>query len=120
MFNSINFNFLALFTVPPKIDPLKTVSEALNADDFFQLVCTVVQGDFPFRITWLFNDETLYDSGHVQIERSKRSSMLSIDMVQGNDAGNYTCVASNEAGFTTASYALVVKGWSILTHFNVT
>lgn len=98
------------YPVPPKIDPLKTVSEALNAEDFFQLVCTVVQGDVPVRIDWLFNNDTLYESDHVLIEKTKRSSMLSIDSVYGEDAGNYTCMASNRAGTTLASYVLVVKG----------
>lgn len=79
-------------------------------DDFYQLMCMVLQGDTPFRIKWLFENETLVQTENVKIEHTRRSSTLTFEAVSGKNAGNYTCLASNKAGTATSSFELVVKG----------
>lgn len=79
-------------------------------DEFFQVLCTAIHGDFPIQFNWLFGNETVYPSERVRIDSTKRSSTLSIESVDGDDVGNYTCVATNRAGSTESSIELIVKG----------
>lgn len=70
----------------------------------------ILQGDTPFRIEWLFRNDTLAQSDTVKIEFSRRSSQLTFEAVNGDHVGNYTCVASNRGGTTTSTFELIVKG----------
>lgn len=83
-------------------------------DDFYQLPCMILQGDSPFRIEWLFRNDTLMQSDTVKIEFSRRSSQLTFEAVNGDHAGNYTCLASNRAGTATSTFELIVKGVKII------
>lgn len=107
-FQSISFEI----SVPPKLSSLSDLSEPLFMDEFFQIYCSVLHGDFPISFTWLHKNETIVGSENVRIEFTKRSSILSIESVSGEDAGQYTCVASNRAGATNLSTTLIVKGQS--------
>ncbi|XP_055715624.1 cell adhesion molecule Dscam2 isoform X2 [Phlebotomus papatasi] len=97
--------------VLPKIAPLVAGDEPLFLGDYFQLNCAVVHGDYPFNITWWFNNVPLGGgTGDVTIlMQGKRSSSLNIDSVMAHHAGNYTCVAANRAGNATATTKLTVK-----------
>lgn len=79
-------------------------------DEFYQIHCTTIHGDQPIKFAWFFKNSTLVGTENVRIDYTKRSSTLSIETVKGEDAGNYTCVASNRAGSTNSSTELVVKG----------
>lgn len=100
-------------SVPPKLSPLPDLSEPLFMDEFFQIYCSVLHGDFPISFKWLHRNETIVGSENVRIEFTKRSSILSIESVNGEDAGVYTCVASNRAGATNLSTTLIVKGYQM-------
>lgn len=82
-------------------------------EEYFQIYCTAIHGDFPITFTWLFGNRSLYGSENVRIEYTKRSSTLSIESVGGEHAGNYTCVASNRAGSEKSTTELIVKGYLI-------
>lgn len=69
-----------------------------------------MQGDSPFRIQWLFRGQPLITNDNVRIENTKRSSSLTFEAVNANNMGEYTCVASNKAGFVNSTTELVVKG----------
>lgn len=85
--------------------------EPLHLGDFYQLNCAIVHGDFPFNITWLFNNEAIHNLHGVTIlMQSKRSSSLNIDSVSGMHAGNYSCIGSNTAGSASATTILSVIG----------
>lgn len=97
--------------MPAKLSPLPDLSEPLFMDEFFQIYCSVLHGDFPISFKWLHKNESIVGSENVRIEFTKRSSILSIESVSGEDAGVYTCVASNRAGATNLSSTLIVKGY---------
>lgn len=86
-------------------------NEPLFLGDYFQLMCTVIHGDSPFNIFWLFNDKNLTYKNEIKTELSgMRSSLLSIESIKAKHAGNLTCVAENKAGNITSTVELHVKG----------
>lgn len=75
------------------------------------LTCTVGKGDLPLKIHWQLNDHILNSGNGIIINRNgKRISILSIENVQHEHIGNYTCIAENEAGSTSHSAVLNVNG----------
>ena len=78
--------------------------------------CAVVEGDLPLEITWMFGDrEIKSDRTDIIISASgKRLKQLTIEAVAAWHAGEYTCVASNEAGSVSKSAILKVNGISDL------
>ena len=97
--------------VPPRIAPFEIADKAVNSGDSVSAVCTIVNGDTPLEISWVFNDVPI-DKNHREITVliSRRNSVLSIDSVSQKHAGAYTCVASNNAGSTSFTSQLVVNG----------
>lgn len=100
-----------MFPVPPKLAPFAISDEPLHLGDYFQLTCAVVHGDFPYNITWYFNDEPInHLDGIAILMHGKRSSSLNIDSVSGQHAGNYTCIGSNIAGSANVVTTLSIRG----------
>ncbi|XP_074103038.1 cell adhesion molecule Dscam1-like [Cotesia typhae] len=86
--------------------------EPANWGDAVTATCTVFKGDFPITIEWSLNSEPI-DQNYPDItisSSSKRVSVLTIDAVSANHAGEYTCSASNVAGGTSYSASLAVNG----------
>lgn len=109
--NSQLFFVFRCIAVPPKLAPFAIADEPLYLGDFFQLNCAVVHGDFPYNITWYFNDRPIiYVDGVSILMNGKRSSSLNVDSVAGQHAGNYTCVASNIGGSTYITTTLSIRG----------
>lgn len=91
--------------------PFAIPDEPLHLGDFFQLNCAVVHGDFPYNITWLFNEQPIYNlDGASILMQNKRSSSLNIDSVSGQHAGNYSCFGSNLAGSASVTTTLSIRG----------
>lgn len=100
-----------LFAVPPKLAPFANSDEPLHLGDYFQLTCAVVHGDFPYNITWYFNDEPItYIDGVSILMHGKRSSSLNIESVSAHNSGNYSCKSSNIAGRASISTTLSIRG----------
>lgn len=62
-------------------------------------------------VKWTLNDEAI--PPYLEISTSKigkRIHFLSIDSVKGDHAGNYSCIASNEAGSANYTAPLIVIG----------
>ncbi|XP_055318398.1 cell adhesion molecule Dscam2 isoform X22 [Sitodiplosis mosellana] len=96
--------------VPPKLAPFGISDEPLHLGDYFQLTCAVVHGDFPYNITWYFNDEPItYIDGVTILMHGKRSSSLNIDSVSGAHSGNYSCIGSNVAGRASITTTLSIR-----------
>lgn len=94
----------------PHIHPFSFDGEA-NSGDSVQLTCHVSKGDLPLSIKWLHNDRPLYT--HVGAMASKigdRIGLLTIASVKDDNAGIYTCIASNTAGQTNFTTELLVNG----------
>jgi hypothetical protein len=96
--------------VLPKLKPFNTGEDPLYLKDFFQLFCSVVQGDSPFTFEWIFQNNSVENSLETRIESSKRSSSLTIESVTAKHSGEYTCRVLNMAGSTSITTELVVKG----------
>lgn len=74
------------------------------------------KGDLPIDISWWVKDEfdnerrLLTNDGIVISKTTSRTSMLSIESVQGRHRGLYKCVAKNNAGLTEFSAELKING----------
>lgn len=96
----------------PQIVPFVFGDEPANSGESVSSVCTVSRGDQPLEFAWYFNGEKLIadESQGLSILTNKRRSLLEIEAVSYNHAGEYTCSVSNEAGATSHSSVLVVNG----------
>ncbi|XP_052739485.1 cell adhesion molecule Dscam2 isoform X25 [Bicyclus anynana] len=96
--------------VLPQVTPFDFGEDILNAGDTVSLTCTVGKGDLPLKIYWQLNDQPLNSGNGLFINRNgKRISVLSIENVQHEHIGNYTCIAENEAGRSSHSAVLIVN-----------
>ncbi|XP_046962726.1 Down syndrome cell adhesion molecule-like protein Dscam2 isoform X38 [Vanessa cardui] len=96
--------------VVPQVTPFDFGDDVLNAGDTVSLTCTVGKGDLPLKIHWHLNDKPLNSGNGLFITRNgKRISVLSIENVQHEHIGNYTCIAENEAGRSSHSAILNVN-----------
>lgn len=75
------------------------------------MTCHVAKGDLPLKINWLINEKPIFSHmGIVTTKFGDRSGFLSISSVTGGNSGNYTCIATNEAGQFNYSATLFVHG----------
>lgn len=97
--------------VPPKITPFEFGDEPANFGDSVTVQCTISKGDLPVDINWLFNGYNLNDYLVATTSKiGKKVSVLTIDSVNGHNAGNYTCIAKNAARETEYTSTLIVNG----------
>jgi hypothetical protein len=76
--------------------------------------CTVTKGDLPIEVNWMFNGNRLKTNDGILIQKSgQRISILSLESVQPRHAGNYTCLARNDAGEMRHTSELKVIGTKI-------
>lgn len=65
----------------------------------------------PLKINWFLNERPIEDvEGLSQGTIGRRISVLSIDAVQADHAGQYMCRAKNKAGHTEFAAELKVNG----------
>lgn len=64
----------------------------------------------PIDISWYHNNKTVVEGIGVTVMKNKKASMLSVDSVSSESAGEYTCVVKNRAGSTRHSAVLNVNG----------
>lgn len=99
--------------VPPRISPFAFGDDPSNFGESASVQCNVIAGDLPVEIAWQLNglpiDEAFISTGKM----GKRLSILNIDSVSGYHAGNYTCTASNAAGFVDHTAHLIVIGTNL-------
>lgn len=97
--------------VGPQILHFDFGEEPVNSGDLASLTCSVFKGDLPVNITWYHNNQNVhYSDGILVSNAGKKISTLSIDSVQAEHAGTYTCVAENRAGKFSYSAELLVNG----------
>lgn len=83
----------------------------MNSGQVVTAPCSVVEGDHPLRLRWLFNEEPVDPrSGITVFNIGERSAILSIGSVAHDHAGNYTCIAENEAGVDSHTASLIING----------
>ncbi|XP_063932391.1 cell adhesion molecule Dscam1 isoform X10 [Zophobas morio] len=96
--------------VAPHILPIDFGEESVNSGDLASAQCSVYKGDLPVKITWLHNNASIGNNEGILITKAGRKvSSLTIDSVQAEHAGVYTCIAENKAGLNTHSAYLRVN-----------
>ena len=122
-------HFFLYLSVPPVLAPFSfgTISSSLSstvlpAGTRTRVLCGLVRGDTPVSFSWLKNGSPLQLTlATSSVTTSNRplvtitivddfSSLLTISRLERGHAGNYTCLASNEAGFDQFSTNLDVQG----------
>lgn len=83
----------------------------MNNGDTVSVQCTIAGGDLPLEVHWTLNGRPLEPYLEIATQKmGKRINSLIIDSVSAKHAGNYTCVAENQAGIAHHSSELVVIG----------
>ncbi|XP_039227498.1 Down syndrome cell adhesion molecule-like protein Dscam2 isoform X33 [Drosophila yakuba] len=96
--------------VLPQVVPFDFGEESINELDMVSASCTVNKGDLPVDIYWTKNGGRVYtNDGLIVTRNSQRLSVLSIESVRARHAGNYSCVATNNAGAIIQSAMLAVN-----------
>ncbi|ALC40838.1 Dscam, partial [Drosophila busckii] len=96
--------------VLPQIMPFDFGADSINEQDMVSAYCTVNKGDLPLDIAWTKNGGRVFTNDGVVVTRtSQRISVFSIESVRARHAGNYSCVATNNAGVTRQSALLAVN-----------
>uniref|UniRef100_A0A182J3K8 Ig-like domain-containing protein n=1 Tax=Anopheles atroparvus TaxID=41427 RepID=A0A182J3K8_ANOAO len=81
--------------------PFEFGDESFDTSSMTTVSCAVTKGDMPIEIFWSFNGQPLYtisEDGVIITKSGHRVSMLTIESVNSRHAGNYTCLARNQAG----------------------
>lgn len=99
-----------LIVVPPQIAPFSFGDEPMNAGDSASVQCSITKGDPPVEIAWLLSGRRIAKNEGIAVMRMKRLSVISIEHVSEDYAGNYTCSVKNKAGSTEHTALLVVNG----------
>lgn len=82
--------------------------------------CVVYQGDLPLVLHWLKDGEPLLSHAGISVLTvDDFTSVLTIDNIQSQHSGNYTCVARNAAAAASHTAQLVVKGKYVITFINI-
>lgn len=101
-------NFIS---VPPQILPFDFGEDVLNSGESTSLQCSIIKGDLPIDIVWLHNGKPVENgAGLTMMRMNKKISMLSIDPINAEHSGEFTCLAKNKAGSTSHSAMLLVNG----------
>jgi hypothetical protein len=96
--------------VRPLIEPF-VLPGAVQAGQRLAITCTVVKGDPPIRISWKKDNTTLVESGGAGLRihhMADYSSTLLFESLRAEQAGDYSCSASNAAGEAAHCATLVV------------
>lgn len=97
--------------VLPQLQPFSFGDKPLFLGESATVQCSITTGDLPINFSWHFNGKPIHELlGYNVGAFGKKTSVLAIDSVNEDHAGNYTCVASNRAGLASFTSELVVQG----------
>ncbi|XP_076361672.1 cell adhesion molecule Dscam1-like isoform X3 [Tachypleus tridentatus] len=74
-----------------------------------KLLCSIVKGDQPIRITWDKDGVLISRGRHRRIQGLEDSSLLILKHLKYRDSGNYTCHASNSAATVIRTTTMIVN-----------
>ena len=98
-------------TAPPSITP---PNDTAKSGDIVMFNCSTNGGPSTFR--WFKGDtEITTGNPYTIINETEELSILKINIVTGEEYGNYTCVVTNIAGTAQATAELAGKFYNILT-----
>ena len=95
----------------PKLGPIVN-NQRRDVNSSLRLFCDVQQGVQPFFFEWFKNNQPIKAGPGVkwEIENAKKLSTLTIERIDKNDAGNYSCLVKNIYGSDSLTVSLTVKG----------
>lgn len=100
-----------MHTVLPKIATFSFGDEPLNFGESASVQCAISGGDLPMNVQWTLNGKHLPSYLEVVTSKiGKRINVLSIESVKADHAGNYSCMATNQAGTAIYTAQLIVIG----------
>ncbi|UYV62107.1 Dscam [Cordylochernes scorpioides] len=105
----LGLSCLAAVLEPPSILPFH-FPESGDGPTSAQAFCSLRKGTGDVEFSWQHNDKRISSNDHVTITTHPRFSVIYIDMVSSVDSGNYTCVATNNAGSDSFTALLLVRG----------
>uniref|UniRef100_T1JC13 Down syndrome cell adhesion molecule-like protein Dscam2 n=1 Tax=Strigamia maritima TaxID=126957 RepID=T1JC13_STRMM len=98
------------FVIAPKITPFYFPENGLTEGVLARVSCVVYQGDLPIVINWLRNGKIIAsDKSIVTKSIDDYSSILTIENIQRQHSGNYTCIAHNSAASISHTTELMVN-----------
>lgn len=104
-------SFIFIYLVLPRVQPFSFGDVPLFLGESATVQCSINSGDVPVRFSWIFNGKPIDETAGYNIGKfGKKASVLSIDAVSEQHSGNYTCLASNNAGIASYMAELIVKG----------
>ncbi|XP_054723240.1 cell adhesion molecule DSCAM-like [Uloborus diversus] len=92
----------------PKIQPF-TFPEKLTEGQKARALCALIEGVSPFKFAWYRNEQPLSSSSHITIQNSEEYSVLLINSLMTEHAGNYTCVVISGTGRDSHTSQLIVN-----------
>lgn len=105
--------FIVLFTKePPQLANLSLSTDLSNVGDYVQLTCIVTKGDLPIHLEWSLNNKNIIAELPFTTVASvgSHTSLLMINNVTAQHAGQYLCRAYNHAGSFNRTKQLIVNG----------
>lgn len=104
--------FFFVLLVRPQIGTIAFTDSPANSGEPVSATCTILKGDFPMKISWRHNNESIINNQRdIVINKiSKHMSVISIESAMADHAGQYTCMATNGAGTASQSTTLIVNG----------
>lgn len=88
------------FMFPPTVKPGSRVSA----------VCSTTSGGSQVTLSWLKDGKDIGNTRNVVVDTKRVLSNILIEPVEISNAGNYTCIAKNRAGFDSFTAFLDVQG----------
>lgn len=99
----------------PKIQPFSFGTDPFYLGDSTTIQCGISTGDLPLNFFWYLNKRPVSDIPGVKVGLfGKKTSVLSIDSLTENHAGNYTCLVQNPVGNSSHDAKLSVKGTTFI------
>lgn len=104
--------------VLPHIVPFSFGDSAIYSGQATQVTCLVSEGDIPLEFNWSFEGSNANSLSEITTTKiGTKGSLLFIDSVTDDQAGNYTCTVSNRAGSVFYTATLNVYGIHILFYY---
>ncbi|XP_054719282.1 hemicentin-1-like [Uloborus diversus] len=92
----------------PRIQPF-SFPEKLTEGQKTKALCTVIEGLSPFKFMWFKNEQPLTTSSHIVIQNNDDYSVLFINSLRTEHAGNYSCAVTSSIGRDSYTSLLVVN-----------
>lgn len=107
-FSDFYVTLIIFFIGPPVFQrPIESVELVKGSDVILE---GVISGSPPFQISFLLNDKLIRDQKDHKISIENDTVTLQISNCESKDAGMYKCIVANDAGETSCSFQLSLKG----------